>query len=100
MHYIGLRHSLNWISGSAPGRQAAHDHKRVESFPAQQMRHACACSFVSAGAVKIYVLVSRESSNFGAQIVGLNSNRAGNAHSPRTVVTMAAHICYQYLSRA
>src|SRR5580658_4073218 len=64
------------------------------------MRYASACRFLSASAVQIYVLVSREYCYFGAEIVGLDSNRAGNADSARTVITMAAHIGQQYLSRA
>src|SRR6202050_4343057 len=64
------------------------------------VRHASACRFLSASAVQVYVLVSREYCYFGAEIVGLDSNRAGNADSARTVITMAAHIGQQYLSRA
>src|SRR6202050_1781993 len=64
------------------------------------VRHASACRFLSASAVQVYVLVSREYCYFGAEIVGLDSNRAGNADSARTVITMAAHIGQQYFSPA
>src|ERR1700722_3876182 len=64
------------------------------------MRHATARRFVLASAVQVDVLVSREQCYFGAEIVGLDANRAGNADSARTVITMAAHIGQQYLSRA
>src|ERR1700722_8501225 len=64
------------------------------------MRHASARRFLLASAVQVDVLVSREECSFGAEIVGLDSNRAGNADSARAVITMAAHIGQQYLSRA
>src|ERR1700733_15024455 len=92
MHYIGLGHSLERISRFAPGCQAAHDDKCIESPVPQQMRHASARRFLAASAVQIYVLVSRKYFYFGAQIIGLDSNRAGNADSARTVITTAAHI--------
>src|ERR1700677_424740 len=64
------------------------------------MRHARARRFPRASAVQVDVLVSREECYFGAEIVGLHSNRAGNADSGRTVIAMAAHIGQQYVSRA
>src|SRR6202789_232449 len=64
------------------------------------MRHARARRFPRASAVQVDVLVSREECYFGAEIVGLHSNRAGNADSGRTVIAMAAHIGQQYLTRA
>src|ERR1700744_132786 len=64
------------------------------------MRHASAGRFLLAGAVQGDVFFSREECYFGGEIVGLDSNRAGNADSGRTVIAMAAHIGQQYLSRA
>src|ERR1700733_15828118 len=64
------------------------------------MRHASARRFLLASAVQVDVLVSREQCYFGAEIVWLDSNRAWNADSARAVITMAAHIGQQYLSRA
>src|SRR5271167_2899713 len=64
------------------------------------MRYASARRFAPASAVQVHVLVSGEYFCFGVEIVGLNSNRAGNADSACTVITMAAHIKQQYLSRA
>src|SRR5271163_5092287 len=64
------------------------------------MRDASARRFAAASTVQVHLLVSGKCFYFGAEIVGLDSNRAGNADSPRTVITMAAHIGQQYLSRA
>jgi hypothetical protein len=48
-----------------------------------------------------YIFLSRGNIVISAlRLFGLNSNRAGNANSARTVITMAAYIGHQYLSRA
>src|SRR5580704_15637718 len=92
MHYVGRRHWLEWVSCSAPGRQSADKHKRIESVLAQEVCHARAGHFASAGAVQIHVFVAREFLYFNVQIIGLDANRSGDSDSARTVVTMAAHI--------
>src|SRR6202012_1948747 len=51
-------------------------------------------------AVQVDILVSREQCYLGCEIVGLDSNRAGNADSARTVITMAPYIGQYYRSRA
>ena len=98
-----LNPSLLWIlkgPTSAPGSQAPIDHKGTETLLAQQMRHASARCLSAASTVQVHVFIPGELLYFGAEIVGFNSNRAGYADSASTVVTMAAHICEQYLSRA
>ena len=100
MYQIRGRHGFERISRSAPGSQAPIDHKRTETLLAQQMRHTSARCLSAASTVQVHVFISRKLLYFGAEIVGLNSNRAGYADSGSTVVTVAAYICEQYLSRA
>jgi hypothetical protein len=53
------------------------------------MRHASARCLSAASTVQVHVFISRKLLYFGAEIVGLNSNRAGYADSGSTVVTKA-----------
>src|SRR3984957_3798811 len=64
------------------------------------MRHASAGRFAPASAVEVHVFVSGEYFYLGTEIVGLNSDRAGNADGSGSIVTVAAHIGHQYLFRA
>src|ERR1700679_3254207 len=75
---VGLRDSFQGVAGSAPGGEAADDDESVETILAQEVRDAGAGSFAAAGAVEIHVPVSREMFYLVAEIVGLDSNRAGN----------------------
>src|ERR1700759_2300791 len=100
MHHIGLGYSLQRIPRFAPGCQTAYDDKCIKSPSPQKMRHAGACRFLLASAVQVDILVSREQCYLGCEIVGLDSNRAGNADSARTVITMAPYIGQYYRSRA
>ena len=45
------RHGLKRISGFAPSREAADDHKRIEPIFPQQMRHPGAGRFAQSGAI-------------------------------------------------
>ncbi len=96
-HEVARRHRFDWISGFAPGREAAHDDKRVESLLQQQMRHTGAGGFARSSTVQKNVLVPGEFLEFLGEIIGLDSNRAGDAGGAGIVVTVAAHIDEQNL---
>ncbi len=97
MHEVARRHRFDRISGFAPGREAAHDDKRVESLLPQQMRHTGAGGFARSSTVQKDVLVPGEFLEFLGEIIGLDSNRAGDAGGAGIVVTVAAHIDEQNL---
>src|ERR1700723_1595155 len=93
--YVGLGDFFQGVAGSAPGGEAADDNEGVETILAEEVRDTGAGGFAAAGAVEGHVFVSGEMFYFVAEIIGLDANRAGNAHGAGAVVSGAAHVGQQ-----
>ncbi len=91
-HQIIFRHRLDGFSGFAPGGEAADDHKRVEPFFPQQMRHTGAGGLACSSAVQVDVFVFGKVFDFVLKIVGLNSNRVLNSSRTGIVIAVAPHV--------
>jgi len=92
LYEVVFGYGLEVSARLAPGRQAADDDERVESFFPQQMRHPGAGRFARSSAVEIKFLIFRQVLDFLFQIVGLNADRADDAFGPGVVVAVAANV--------
>ncbi len=92
MHQIVAGNDFHWLSGFAPGRQSADDHKRIESFFPQHMRHTGAGGFAHSSTVKIDIFVLGQPLDFFVEIIGFNANRSLHARRARVVIAVTADI--------
>src|SRR5579863_3993072 len=99
MNEVGLRDRLDGFAGLAPGCQAAHDDKRVESLLAKQMRHTGAGGFALSSTVEVNVFVLGEVLDFAGKVIGLDANGALDSRGSGIVVTVAAHVDQEDFSR-
>jgi hypothetical protein len=86
------RHDLQWLTGFAPGGQAAYQDERVESFFSQQVRHPGAGPFARSSAIQVYVLVFGQPFQLLLKIVGLDADGTLDARGIGIVVAVAADI--------
>jgi hypothetical protein len=92
MHQIIAGHDFHRFARFAPGRQSADDHKRVESFFPQHMRHTGAGGFAQSSTVKINIFVLGQPLDFFIEIIWLDANRSLDAGRTSVVITVTANI--------
>ena len=92
LYQIVCRHGLYFVSGFSPRRQAADNHKRVESLLPQEERHTGARALAQSSAIDINVFILGKIFNFHGQVIGLNANGTLNARSIGVVITVAADV--------
>jgi hypothetical protein len=79
MYQIVIGDRLDGLTGFAPSREAADNHKGVESLLAKQMRHTGAGGFALSSTVQVDVLVLGKCLDFLRQVIRLDADGAPDA---------------------